>query len=111
MKIIEKVKNRNYLMIVKVKVEDLKIPIIIPIPLGIVEDILVSLTWLFQFGVRFLPQFNHIREIYIGPGNIKLKWNYLFDISVEFFRELRKIGKFTFIEIKEEDVYVSIKFY
>ncbi len=109
MGMIKKVINRNHFMLVYLKSEELKFPIIIPIPLWALEDILTSLSQFSKVMVRVFPQLQ--RKLVKHIEYIDLHIEDLLKISEEVFQELRKIGRFTLVEVKESDCHVLIKLY
>lgn len=97
-------------MVVKVKARDLKIPIIVPIPLFLVEDILASMVYLYRIGGRWIPQIKeHVEKIQFDSFAVNIE-DFL-DFPVEVIRELRSLGRFTMVEVNDEAAQVSVKFY
>lgn len=110
MKISDKFRRRNYWMVVKVKVEDFKLPIVVPIPLFLLEDIVASMIYLYRIGGRWIPQVKeHLEKIQFGSYTVNIE-DFL-DFPVEVIRELRSLGRFTMVEVYDEAAQVSVKFY
>ena len=95
-------------MTIRVETPEVKFPIVIPIPLAIAEDILGSLDSIYSIAVKLIPGLKKYNKSFqMGDYEIGLKD--ISQFSQEFFRELRRIGSFTFVEVEDEDTHISIK--
>lgn len=93
---------------IHVKPDNFKIPIIIPLPIFVFEDLFVSLIEFY----RWIPG----SKKWGWHGKL-MKWqkdiifdDYL-DILKELLREFRKTGRYTLVEVRDGNTYVSIKLY
>ncbi len=120
MKTIKKVINRNHFMLVYVNVKDFKYPIVIPIPIWILEDVLFSLSRLVQTFGRFSKTgekrlHNFCKRVesfkFKLPIDVEFDVRDMLELSGELIRELRSACRFTLFEEKEADCHVLIKFY
>ncbi len=113
--VVEKLKNRAFLMVIKVKTDDLRFPIIIPIPLPLVEDIIISICRLGRYGFKILPKLQkHFRfnfDEYHEFWSIKVKGEVILEAIIELVHQLQYFGQFTLVEVKDEDTHVSIRLY
>jgi hypothetical protein len=104
--------KRNYFLVIYVKPDNFKFPIIIPVPIFALEDVLDSLISIVRWVIRLSPDHKKF-----GP---KIKWKgnhtilvgdeYL-DLALEWMKELRRVGPFTLVEVDDEGTHVSIKLY
>lgn len=97
-------------MIIRVKVEDLKFPIIVPLPLVVLEDFLDSLARIGKWGLRFFRKNFNFSSINC-PVNFDVSYEEILESGASFFRELRRSGRFTLVEVKDEGVHITIKLY
>lgn len=108
MNIIKKITSRNYFLVIYVKPEDFRVPIFIPFPLGVAEDLIESIIQIYRIACWIKPG---IRK----KHTIKSKWvvetDRYMDLLTELIREFRKTGRFTFVEVRDGKTYVSIKTY
>lgn len=116
MSIQKKFFRRNFLLIIKVKAKDLKIPIIVPIPLMLVEDLILAIAQLGRLGIALYFKLPLARDqARLGAVYTKylkhLNSETFFQTFVELIQEIRSLGRLTILEVKDEGVHVSIKLY
>lgn len=122
MRSLKKLFQRNFLLIIKVKIKELKIPIIIPIPLALIEDFLLSSAQLGRIGIAIFSKLHigseqsRLRKVWTEHFNLHLDLSKLdsesfFQIFLELIQEIRNFGRFTLVEVKDEGVHISIKLY
>lgn len=122
MRNLKKLFQRNFLLLIKVKMKELKIPIIIPIPLALIEDFLLSSAQLGRIGIAIFSKLHigseqsRLRKVWTEHFNLHLDLSKLdsenfFQIFLELIHEIRNFGRFTLVEVKDEGVHISIKLY
>lgn len=119
MNVLQKIKKRNYFLLIRVQARELRIPIIIPMPLGVVEDLLESVTHLYRISRIFIPKSSLYKWKWSygsKRSQVTFQWKYLdsdryLDLTHELIQEIRRQGRLTLVEIKDHDAHVSIKLY
>lgn len=108
MRIFERLFKRNFLLLIYVRVSDLKFPIIIPIPLGLAEDIIESILQVFRILCMIVPGLRkYLGKIRAGAFHIDI--NKYLDLPLELLLELRKAGRLTLVEVNSDEAQVYIK--
>lgn len=110
MRIFERIFRRNFFLVIYVRAKGLKFPIIIPVSLDMVEDIIESSVQLSRIFGRFVPGLNKYLSRPVIKG-FSLNVDNLLELPVELFRELKKAGRITLVRVNDDDAHVSIKLY
>lgn len=106
-------RRRSFFMLIKIKAEDLKHRIIIPIPLFLVTELLEGLTCCMNIykkvnkkphWTRFLPD----NIPYLGESLKDLDEVKLLELATMLVDELRNYGRFTLLEVKDGENHVKI---
>jgi hypothetical protein len=110
-------RRRNTFLLVYVKAKDLKIPITVPLPIVVAEELLqaaVVITWLctpFLKDHQLIGGLRMKAEAY--SITLPLSWTEAPWKCVAAIRKmitaLRYVGPITFVEVESEDVHVLVK--
>jgi hypothetical protein len=98
------------IMLVYVRVPDFRMPIIIPLPLFAIEDLIESVATIAQFS-SYLP-FAHFGD---WDQHLPEKFrsrrfrNRLIDLAVVLFRTLRRTGPLDMVDVEADGVKVLVK--
>lgn len=111
MQIFERIARRNFLLLIQVRAKGLRFPIIIPVPLDLVEDIIESSLQLVRLFSWFVPGLRRVTHKARRIGSFNMGVSDFLELSTELFRELKRSGRITLVEVNDDGAHVSIKLY
>lgn len=101
-------KAQNYFLLVKVKPDDWKHKLVIPVPIFLVDEIIKAAPWVIKLWKKYAPDsyestVEQCQELGIDMGAVQ-------ESLYELWRAIRRAGSFTIVDVKAEDTEVEVKF-